>query len=157
MESKPVTLGSVGISRERIGGLTNPANRPDREQPTMRGFAASYIRLCKGQGRRITTSLQPLAGDWLLRQDGELELTGDPPRPLTAGELVVPRLDRLLQLLKEQVNSLVLDGHEEDYACLAFDDEGRSLANIVSRNPEEAIMRALLFILAERAANEASG
>ncbi|HUY99080.1 MAG TPA: hypothetical protein VMU89_01925 [Thermomicrobiaceae bacterium] len=126
------------------------------EPPTVRGFAASYLRLCRGQARSVTAALEPQAGDWLLRPDGELELAVDPPRPLAADELVVPRLDRLVQLLRGEAESLVIDCHTADYACVAFDGDGRSLANVVARTPEEAALRALLFVQAEKAANEQS-
>ena len=124
------------------------------EPKSVRGFAASYLRLCRGQARGVTSALQPQAGDWLLRADGELDLAGDPPRALAPGEVVVPRLDRVVQLLRAEAESLVIDCHMADYACVAFDGDGRSLANVVARSPEEAALRALLFVQAEKAANE---
>lgn len=154
MESKPITLGSVaGV---HTSGLeTGP--RTERGPAEIKGVATSYIQLCKGQGRNLTSRIEPAPGEWLLRADGELELAGDPPRALAKGEVVIPRLERLLALLREQIGSLALDYQQGDFACLAFDPEGRSIANVVSRNPEEAALRALLFILAERAANEPAG
>lgn len=154
MESKPITLGSVAGARS-IGPKTGSGD--ERGPAEIKGIASSYIRLCKGQGRTLTSTLEPAPGEWLLRADGELELAGDPPRVLAKGEIVIPRLERLLALLREQVGSLALDYQQGDFACVAFDAEGRSLANVVSRNPEEAALRALLFILAERAANDAAG
>lgn len=142
-ESRPVTM--TGVTGSRSG-----------EPRTIRGFAASYLRLCRGQGRSVTAALAPEAGDWLLRPDGELELVGDPPRALGPDEVVVPRLDRLVQLLRAVAESLVIDCYPADYACVAFDGEGRSLANVVSRSPEEAALRTLLFVRAEKAANEQS-
>ncbi|HET9016926.1 MAG TPA: hypothetical protein VFN57_15095 [Thermomicrobiaceae bacterium] len=125
------------------------------EPRTVKGFAASYLRLCRGQARPLTSMLVPQAGEWLLRADGdlELELAGDPPRALAPGEVVVPRLDRVVQLLRAEAEALVVDYHSGDYACVAFDAEGRSLANVVSRNPEEAALRALLFVQSEKAEN----
>ncbi len=116
------------------------------------GFAASYLRLCRGQGKRLCSSLAPRPGDWLLGPDGP-ELVGESPRPLATGEVVVPRLDRVVELLREEAASAVVSYEAGDFACLAFDEHGRSLANVVSKTPEEAALRALLFIQAERAAN----
>lgn len=145
MQSKPITLGNVA---------DGSGHAPSTRQETIKGFAPSYIRLCRGQARRLTGSLDPQPGDWILREDGELELAADPPRAMAESEVVVPRLDRVIQLLRAEAPSIVIDCYPADYACMVFDEHGRSLANFVSRNPEEAALRALLFVQSERAANE---
>ncbi|MDI3339646.1 MAG: hypothetical protein QJR03_03860 [Sphaerobacter sp.] len=125
-----------------------------RRQRLIKGVPLPYIRVCQGPGRRLLSSLAPEPGEWILRADGELELAGDPPRPLAEGEVVVPRLHRLIALLRAEAHSVVIDCYPTDYACMAFDEDGVSLANVVSFSPEEAALRALLFIRAERAAHE---
>lgn len=147
MQPKPMTLGDAATGADTGRGTAR----------TVKGLAVSYVRLCRGMGRPLTSTLEPRPGDWLLREDGELELATDPPRALQPGEIVVPRLERLVELIHAEAPSVVIDAYSSDFACLAFDGDGRSLANIVSRNIEEAVMRALLFIQSERAANETRG
>lgn len=123
------------------------------------GFAFSYLRLCRGQGFELASRLEPLPGDWILGENvpDDMRLAGDPPGELADGEVVVPSLSRLVHLLREEAHSVVIDCYPDDFACMAFNEGSFSLANIVSRNPEEAALRALLFIRSERIANELAG
>jgi hypothetical protein len=133
-----------------------PRSRPVEEQGIVHGFALSYLRLCRGQGFQLTSNLEPRTGDWVLGENvpDDLQLITDPARALREREVVVPSLGRLVQMLREQAHAVVIDCYPDDFACMAFDENSFSLANVVSRNPEEAALRALLFILSERAANE---
>jgi hypothetical protein len=115
----------------------------------------SYLKLCAGFGAALTSRLEPEPGDWLWESD-RLELVTAPPRQRRPGEVLVPSLERVLRLLEVEAPVFVLDYQRGDYACLAFDEEGRSLANVVARFPAEAVLRAVLFIRAERAANDPS-
>jgi hypothetical protein len=123
------------------------------------GYAYSYLRLCRGQGYNLTSQLEPVPCDWILGENipDDMRLAGDPPGELSDGEVVVPSLSRLVHLLRAEAHSVVVDCYPDDFACMAFDEGSFSLANVVSRNPEEAALRALLFILSERAANEIRG
>jgi hypothetical protein len=115
-------------------------------------FDESYLRLCQKQGKAFLKGLPARAGDWVLSEDG--------PRLLAEGdakgerELVVPDVERLLELLRQEAPIVILDCQQDGFGLTAFDHASRPLANVVSRNAPEACLRALLFIRAERAANE---
>lgn len=143
MQPKPISIKRTPPGRGR---------RPDPAD--LKGLPVGYVRVCAGMGYPLTSTLEPRPGEWILRTDDVLELVGDPPRPLETGELVVPRLERLIELLGNEAPSIVLNFYEGDYACIVFDGEGQNLANLVSRTPEESVMRALLFVRTERAANQ---
>lgn len=113
-------------------------------------FAESYLRLCRRQGRSFVSQLPARPGDWLLGAEGP-RLAGDPPAP-AADELVLPDVERLLHQLRAEAPVVVLDVQQDDFGVTVFDEHGRSLANVVSRNAPEALLRALLFIRSERAA-----
>lgn len=120
-------------------------------------FHDSYLQLCQKQGRPITSALEPRIGDFLIGPKG-LRLYSDSGQAKAPDELVVPDLDRVLTLLQAVAPIVVLDTQAGDYGLTAFDEYNRSLANVVSHNAPEACMRALLFVTAERRANEvASG
>ena len=145
----------------RITMHQNPDLKTDRKRDpdeVINGFAFSYLRLCRGQGYALASKLTPQPGDWILGKDlpDEMRMAGDPPGKLKDGEVVVPTLTRLIHLLREEAHSVVIDCYPEDFACMVFNEDSFSLANVVSRNPEEAAFRALLFIQSERAANEAT-
>ena len=140
----------------------NPDLGTDRKRDpndVINGFAYSYLRLCRGQGYQFASNLTPQPGDWILGENipDDMRLAGDPPGELQEGEVVVPTLHRLVHLLRQQAHAVVIDCYPEDFACMCFNEDSFSLANIVSRNPEEAAFRALLFILSEKAAQEAMG
>jgi len=118
-------------------------------------FPRSYLKLCQGFARSLTSRLDPEPGDWLWGPDG-LEVVAWPPQDRHPEQVLLPRLERLLYLLQEEAPVFVLDYNQGDYACLAFDEAGRSLANVVAPYPAEAVLRAILFIRAERAANVAN-
>jgi hypothetical protein len=122
------------------------------------GFAFSYLRLCRGQGFDLASKLTPEPGDWILGENipDDMRLAGNPAGELEKGEVVVPSLTRLVHLLRQEAHAVVIDCYPDDFACMCFNEQSFSLANIVSRNPEEAAFRALLFILSEKAAQEAS-
>lgn len=138
------------------GRLGRAADTTANEPSPINGFAPTYLRLCRGQAKPLCSSLEPRAGDWILDKEGQMSLCPDPPRALAKGEVVVPRLDRVVELLREDAPTFVIDCYPEDYACAAFDEESRSLANVVSKSPEEAALRALLFVRSEKAANAMS-
>ncbi|MGA7670819.1 MAG: hypothetical protein WBW04_10395 [Nitrolancea sp.] len=116
-------------------------------------FDESYLRLCLKQGRSITAQLEACIGDFLLGPDG-LRLYSDPSQPPTKDEVVVPDLDRILNMLRTEAPIVVLDTQIGDFGVTAFDEYNRSLANVVSHNAPEACMRALLFVTTEKRANE---
>ncbi len=115
-------------------------------------FPRSYLKLCQGFGRALTSELDPEPGDWLWGPSG-VEAVTLPTQGRRPEQVLLPRLERLLRLLQEEAPVFVLDYNRGDYACLAFDEAGRSLANVVAPYPAEAVLRAILFIRAERAAN----
>lgn len=119
-------------------------------------FSRSYITLCRKQRKVISAWLKPEPGDWLLGSAG-LSLVGDPPAPVRDDEILLPRLDQLIELLRHQAAHVIVSCYPEDYSCQVMDGHDESLANVISRTPEEAALRALIFVLAERAANERSG
>jgi hypothetical protein len=118
-------------------------------------FDESYLRLCQKQGRAITATLEPRIGDFLVGPNG-IRLFADPGLPKAPDEVVVPDLDRMLSLLQAAAPIVVLDTQVGDFGLTAFDEYNRSLANVVSHNAPEACLRALLFVMAERRANEAA-
>jgi hypothetical protein len=124
-------------------------------EPFADRFDESYLRLCLKQGRSITAELEPRIGDFLLGPNG-LRLHTHANEPKAEDEVVVPDLDRILDLLRAEAPIVVLDTQSDDFGLTAFDEYHRSLANVVSHNAPEACMRALLFVSAERRANELS-
>ena len=119
-------------------------------------FPRSYLKLCQGFARSLTSQLDPEPGDWLWGPANGVEIVTMPPQGRSPEQVLLPRLERLLCLLQEEAPVFVLDYNQGDYACLAFDEAGRSLANVVAPYPAEAVLRAILFIRAERAANVAN-
>jgi len=121
-------------------------------EPFSDRFDESYLRLCLKQGRAITATLEARIGDFLLGPRG-LRLFADPSQPKAVDEVVVPDLDRILDMLRSEAPIVVLDTQIGDFGLTAFDEYNRSLANVVSHNAPEACMRALLFITTEKRAN----
>ncbi len=70
--------------------------------------------------------------------------------------MVVPRLDSLIRRLREHAEVVVIDCLPEDYACLAFDEDGNTLVNVVADGAEEAALRALLLLTRKRAEGDTS-
>lgn len=124
-----------------------------RTDPFADRFHESYLRLCLKQGRSLTSQLEARPGDFLLGPNG-LRLCSDASEPKADDEVVVPDLNRILDMLRAAAPIIVLDSQIGDFGLTAFDEYSRSLANVVSHNAPEACMRALLFITAERRANE---
>ena len=118
-------------------------------------FDESYLRLCLKQGRPIAAALEARIGDFLLGPNG-LRLFADPSQPRARDEVVVPDLGRILDMLRAEAPIVVLDTQIGDFGLTAFDEYNRSLANVVSHNAPEAVMRALLFVTTEKRANEMS-
>jgi hypothetical protein len=116
-------------------------------------FSQPYLKLCRRQRRIINVLISPKPGDWLLGSTG-LSLTGDSPGPVAEDEVVVPRLDQLIRLLNQHADRVIISFSGGDAVCQAMDGFGQPLANIISRSPEEAAFRALIFILVERSVNE---
>ncbi|MCS7052023.1 MAG: hypothetical protein NZL87_10435 [Thermomicrobium sp.] len=121
----------------------------------MRRPSPSYVELCRRYRRWLTEGLDPEPGDWVVRighDGGAVRLVSEDSSRLAAGEVLVPRLERLLWLLAREATSFVLDHSAGEFACVAFDAEGRTLANVVATEPALAVAQALAFIRAERAA-----
>jgi hypothetical protein len=142
------------IHFHRNPNLGNEKKRDPNE--IINGFAYSYLRLCRGQGHDFASKLTPEPGDWILGENipDDMRLAGNPAEGLQEGEVVVPSLTRMVHLLRQEAHAVVIDCYPEDFACMCFNEQSFSLANIVSRNPEEAAFRALLFILSEKAAQQ---
>jgi hypothetical protein len=142
------------IHFHRNPNLGNEKKRDPNE--VINGFAYSYLRLCRGQGYDFASKLTPEPGDWILGENipADMRLEGNPAGELQDGEVVVPSLTRLVHLLRQEAHAVVIDCYPDDFACMCFNEQSFSLANIVSRNPEEAAFRALLFILSEKAAQQ---
>lgn len=119
-------------------------------------FSQSYITLCRKQRHVISAWLNTEPGDWLLGTTG-LSLVGDPPAPARDDMILLPRLDQLIGLLRQQAAHVIVSGYPDGYSCQVMDANNQPLANVISRTPEEAALRALIFVLAERAANEKRG
>lgn len=119
-------------------------------------FSRSYITLCRKQRKVISTVITPATGDWLFGSAG-FSLVGQPQAPARDDEIFLPRLDQLISLLRHQAAHVIVSSYPEEYACQVMDAGDESLANVISRTPEEAALRALIFVLAERAANEPPG
>jgi hypothetical protein len=77
-----------------------------------------------------------------------------PQRAAGEEEILVPSLERLLAELAKECASFVIDYSGGEFACVAFDEQGRSLANVVASDASAAVAQALVFIRAERAAQE---
>lgn len=113
--------------------------------PVPDGFTSSYLQLCRDYRRELTMLFQPTPWSWLLGPDGVTRAEGS-PRALAQGEIVIPRLDQLINRLRELAEVVVIDCLPQDVACLAFDQDGCTLANVVANDPEEAALRALLLL-----------
>jgi len=77
-----------------------------------------------------------------------------PTESVPEEEVLVPKLERLLAQLAQECASFVLDYSAGEFACVAFDEHGRTLANVVAPEPSSAVAQALVFIRAERSAHE---
>lgn len=119
-------------------------------------FSRSYITLCRKQRQVISGLLKPEPGDWLFGSTG-LTLVGQSPAPSRDEELFLPRLDQLIGLLRHQAAHVIVSCYPDGYSCQVIDAQDQPLANVISKTPEEAALRALIFVLAERAANETTG
>ncbi len=122
----------------------------------MRMPSHTYIALCQRYERWLTGSLRPEPGDWVVPRHGhpdEIHLVVTPIELVPEGVLV-PRLERLLSQLAEECASFVLDYSGGEFACVAFDEHGRTLANVVAPEPSSAVAQALVFIRAERSVQE---
>lgn len=114
----------------------------------------TYVSLCQRFARWLTEERVACPGDWLAPDRGdasELRLVLEPV-PVPNDAVVVPCLERLLDELRRECASFVLDYTSGEFACVAFDDHGRMLANVVASDPAAAAAQALVFIRAERAA-----
>ncbi len=123
--------------------------------PTPNGLTAGYLQLCQQHRQEIRELFPPVAWNWLLGPDG-ISRVAAPARPLDEDEMVVPRLDSLIRRLREHAEVVVIDCLPEDYACLAFDEDGNTLVNVVADGAEEAALRALLLLTRKRAEGDTS-
>lgn len=126
----------------------------------MRIPSETYVSLCQRYRRWLTAELHPEPGDWIARKDGRpevLRLVVSPSEPLATEEVLVPRMERLVAQLAQECASFVLDYSAGEFACVAFDEYGRTLANVVAPEPCTAVAQALVFIRAERSAHERRG
>lgn len=119
------------------------------------GPSESLIQLCRRYERWLTQNLTPEPGDWWIsRGDTSAmpSLVGE-GNEIPGNAVLIPRLEGFLQVLATECASFVLDYSHGEFACVAFDERGRSLANVVATDPSLAVAQALVFIRAERAAN----
>jgi hypothetical protein len=117
----------------------------------------AYVTICVRYARWLGKGLQPEPGDWLVNQEGHphaVTLVTSPQRAAGEEEILVPSLERLLAELAKECASFVIDYTGGEFACVAFDEQGRSLANVVASDASVAVAQALVFIRAERAAQE---
>jgi hypothetical protein len=119
-------------------------------------FSRSYITLCRKQRQLISTLRTPEAGDWLFGPNG-VTMAGPSPEPEPDGAIFLPRLDQLIRLLRDQAAHVIVSCYPDGYSCQVMDADDQALANVISKTPEEAALRALVFVLAERAANQQAG
>lgn len=96
----------------------------------------------------------PARWDWILGQDGISRVEGS-DHVLAEDEVIIPRLDQLIRRLREHAEVVVIDCLPEDFACLVFDGDGGTLANVVAGDAEEAALRALLALLGQGAGGNA--
>jgi len=119
--------------------------------------SATYIAVCQRYARWLAGERAAEPGDWIVPLRGAPEQARLVVAPIVvaASEVVVPRLERLLTELARECSSFVLDFSSGEFACVAFDEQGRTLANVVASDPAAAAAQALAFIRAERAASVA--
>lgn len=123
----------------------------------MRIPSQPYVSLCQRYRRWLTADLRPEPGDWVAPKDGHpdtVRLVMAPTESVPEEEVLVPKLERLLAQLAQECASFVLDYSAGEFACVAFDEHGRTLANVVAPEPSSAVAQALVFIRAERSAYE---
>lgn len=113
------------------------------------GLTPAYIQLCWQHRQDIRRLFEPAPWDWILGPDG-ISRAGASTQPLDEEEIVIPRLQRLLRRLRQHAEVVVIDCLPQDIACLAFDEDGSTLANVVAGDPEEAAFRAVLLLASER-------
>lgn len=117
----------------------------------------TLVALCQRYERWLSRGVRPWPGDWRAPRRGpqrSVQLIGEPADSLREDEVLVPRLERLLEWLAAECASFVLDWSGGEFACVAFDEHGRSLANVVATDPAVAVAQALVFIRVEREAHE---
>ena len=117
---------------------------------TANGLTLAYLQLCRQHRQTIRQLFQPAPWDWILGPDG-ISRAGVSIHPLDEDEIVIPRLERLIRQLRQHTEVVVIDCLPQDFACLAFDEDGSTLANVVAGDPEEAAFRALLLLASGRA------
>ncbi len=115
-------------------------------QAVPKGFSSSYLQLCRQHRQALAMLFQPTPWDWVLGPDGVTNV-GESPRALAERETVIPRLDQLMDRLGELAEVVMIDCLPGDVACLAFDEDGRTLANLVADDPEEVALQALLLLM----------
>jgi len=120
----------------------------------MNGPSGAYTAICQRFARWLVSERCAEPGDWIVSRGGSPESAQLVMEPVWVekGVVVVPRLERLLSELSRECTSFVLDFTSREYACVAFDEQGRTLANVVASDPAAAVAQALVFIRAERAA-----
>lgn len=124
-------------------------------EPVRNGLPAAYLQLCRQNQQQIGELFPPAAWDWLLGPAG-ISRVKPSTEVLDDDEAIVPRLDRLIRRLREHAEVVVIDCLPEDYACLAFDEDGCTLVNVVANGAEEAALRALLLLASKRSGGDAT-
>src|SRR5690606_27383682 len=100
--------------------------------------------------QELSRLFRPAPWDWLLGPDG-VSRAGGPDRLPFGQDVVIPRLDQLIRRLRDHAPAVVLDCLPQDFACLAFDEDGWTLANVVASDVEEAALKALLLLAGQDA------
>jgi hypothetical protein len=119
--------------------------------------SGAYVTICVRYARWLGKGLHAEPGDWLVNQEGDphaVTLVTSSQRVAGVAEILVPSLERLLAELAKECASFVIDYSGGEFACVAFDEQGRSLANVVASDASAAVAQALVFIRAERATQE---
>ncbi len=119
-------------------------------EPAPNGFSSSYLQLCRQHRKALAILFRPATWNWVLSPDGVANVGGT-PRALGESEVVIPRLDQLMDQLRELAEVVVIDCLPEDVACLAFDENGSTLVNVVADDPEGAALQALLLLARQSA------
>jgi hypothetical protein len=129
-----------------VFSIENQEVRERMNEPAPNGFSSRYLQLCRQHRQALALLFQPTAWTWVLGPDGGTSV-GRSARALTENEIVIPCLGQLMDRLRELAEVVVIDCLPGDVACLAFDEDGRTLANVVADDPEEAALQALVLLM----------
>lgn len=133
-----------------VFSIENQEVRERMNEPAPNGFSSRYLQLCRQHRKALAILFRPATWNWVLSPDGVANV-GRSARALTENEIVIPCLGQLMDRLRELAEVVVIDCLPGDVACLAFDEDGRTLVNVVANGPEEAALQALLLLARQSA------